>query len=100
MIESLNKFITLYSSLKGFFNIDIVINEESMFEFHCFKDRHKNKITHTDFLTEPEIIKIEKYLNSIQCKNYFTFGGYEESNRKMIFFYPEKMNSLFGRRKH
>lgn len=60
----------------------------------------KNKITHTDFLTEPEIIKIEKYLNSIQCKNYFTFGGYEESNRKMIFFYPEKMNSLFGRRKH
>ena len=43
MIESLNKFITLYSSLKGFFNIDIVINEESMFEFHCFKDRHKNK---------------------------------------------------------
>jgi hypothetical protein len=27
MIESLNRFLTLYSSLKGFFNIDIVINE-------------------------------------------------------------------------
>ena len=43
MIESLNRFLTLYSSLKGFFNIDIVINEESMFEFNCFKDKHKNK---------------------------------------------------------
>ena len=43
MIESLNRFLTLYSSLKGFFNIDIVINEESMFEFQCFKDKHKNK---------------------------------------------------------
>lgn len=52
----------------------------------------RNKITHTDFFTEPEIIKIEKYLHSIKYKNYFIFGGYEDSNRKMIFFYPEKLN--------
>lgn len=51
----------------------------------------KNKITHTDFFTEPEIIKIEKYLNSINFKNYFWFGGYEEASRKMLFFYPDKL---------
>ena len=52
----------------------------------------KNKITHTDFFTEPEILKIEKYLNSKKIQNYFFFGGYEEANRKMLFFYPEKLN--------
>ena len=51
----------------------------------------RNKITHTDFFTEPEIIKIEKYLNSVKCKNYFFFGGYEEAARKMLFFYPDKL---------
>ena len=43
----------------------------------------KNKITHTDFFTEPEIIKIEKYLNSIKVKNYFFFGGFKNANRKV-----------------
>lgn len=51
----------------------------------------RNKITYTDFLTEPEIIKVQKYLNSINFKNYFAFGGYKEASRKMIFFYPEKL---------
>lgn len=51
----------------------------------------KNKITHTDFFTEPEIIKIKKYLNSIGIENYFIFGGYEDAHRKMIFFYPNKI---------
>ena len=51
----------------------------------------KNKITHTDFFTEPEIIKIEKYLKSKQIQNYFFFGGYEDANRKMLFFYPNKL---------
>ena len=54
----------------------------------------RNKITHTDFFTEPEIVKIQKYLNSIKFKNYFIFGGYEEASRKMVFFYPEKMENL------
>lgn len=51
----------------------------------------KNKITHTDFLTEPEIIKIENYLKSQKITNYFFFGGYEGANRKILFFYPEKL---------
>ena len=52
----------------------------------------KNKITHTDFFTEPEILKIEKYLKAKNIQNYFFFGGYEEANRKMLFFYPEKLS--------
>ena len=52
----------------------------------------KNKITHTDFLTEPEILKTEKYLKSIQLENYFFYGGYEEAHRKILFFYPKKIN--------
>ena len=51
----------------------------------------KNIITHTDFFTEPEIIKAQKYLDLKKAQNYFSFGGYEESNRKMLFFYPEKL---------
>jgi len=52
----------------------------------------RNKITHTDFFTEPEILKVEKYLKLIDCKNFFVFGGYENAARKMVFFYPEKLD--------
>lgn len=51
----------------------------------------RNKIVHTDFFTEPEMIKVEKYLISIKFKNYFFFGGYEGSDRKILFMYPEKL---------
>ncbi len=51
----------------------------------------KNKIVHTDFFTEPEILKITNYLNSIKFKNYFFFGGCKDNNRKMLFLYPEKL---------
>jgi RNA-binding protein YlmH len=52
----------------------------------------KNKITHTDFFTEPEIVKINKFLNSINYKNYFWNGVRENADRKMLFFYPEKLS--------
>lgn len=51
----------------------------------------KNKIIHTDFFTQPEIIKIEKYLKLINIKNYFFFGGYENADRKILIFYPGKL---------
>ena len=51
----------------------------------------KNKITHTDFFTEPEILKIEKYLNLISWSKYFFSGVSENASRKMLFFYPEKL---------
>ena len=52
----------------------------------------KNKITHTDFFTEPEIIKIKKYLQQKNIHNFFFFGGQPDCDRKMLFFYPEKLN--------
>ena len=43
MIQNLSKFLTQYTSLKGFFNIDIVLNEDNMFEFRCTKNKECNK---------------------------------------------------------
>ena len=52
----------------------------------------KNKITHTDFFTEPEIIRIQKYLKQNKIHNFFFFGGQPDCDRKMLFFYPDKLN--------
>lgn len=52
----------------------------------------KNKITHTDFFTEPEIIRIQKYLEQQGIHNFFFFGGQPDCDRKMLFFYPDKLN--------
>jgi hypothetical protein len=43
MIQNLNKYINQYTSLKGFFNIDIIINEDNMFEFRCTDNKDCNK---------------------------------------------------------
>jgi len=51
----------------------------------------RNKITYTDFLTEPELLHVEKYLHLKKIGNYFLFGGYENASRKMVFFYPSKL---------
>ena len=65
--------------------------------FHKIEDKirfcvTRNRITHTDFFTEPELIKVEKYLKGIGVQNYFVFGGYEDAARRMVFFYPEKLS--------
>jgi len=43
MIQNLSKFLTQYTSLKGFFNLDIIINEDNMFEFRCTNNKEFNK---------------------------------------------------------
>ena len=43
MIQNISKFLTQYTSLKGFFNIDVVMNEDNMFEFRCTKNKECNK---------------------------------------------------------
>ena len=43
LTENLCKFLTQYTSFKGFFNLDIVINEDNMFEFQCSKNKACNK---------------------------------------------------------
>lgn len=51
----------------------------------------KNRIVNTDFLDLYQTKIIMKLLNKIKKQNYLIFGGYEEAERKMIIFYPEKL---------
>ena len=43
MLDSISKFIISYVAYKGFFNVEIVMNEDSVFDFHCFKDKKSNE---------------------------------------------------------
>ena len=43
LIQSLCKFLTQYTSFKGFFNLDIVMNEDNMFEFQCTNNKNCNR---------------------------------------------------------
>ena len=43
MIRNLCKFLIQYASYKGFFNLDIVMNEDNMFEFQCSRNKNINK---------------------------------------------------------
>ena len=43
LIQSLCKFLIQYTSFKGFFNLDIVMNEDNMFEFQCTRNANCNK---------------------------------------------------------
>jgi hypothetical protein len=43
LIPSLAKFLSHYSALKGFINIDIVMNEDNRFEFQCSHNKACNK---------------------------------------------------------
>jgi len=43
IIRNLCKFLTQYTSFKGFFNLDIVMNEDNVFEFQCTNNKACNK---------------------------------------------------------
>ncbi len=52
----------------------------------------KNKITYTDFLNLTEKTIIENILNTEKVKNKVFFGGNEENDRNVLFFYPDKID--------
>lgn len=52
----------------------------------------REKIEHTDFLDMYQISLVENFLRKIKSENYQLFGGYEESERKILIVYPEKYN--------
>lgn len=54
-----------------------------------------NKVETTDFLNELEQNILQKVINLIQFENYEFFGGYKDSDRKIIIIYPEKMKEIF-----
>lgn len=51
----------------------------------------KNKVENTDFLNMHEKEVARKVLEENSINNYFFFGGYDESEREMLFLYPEKL---------
>ena len=53
----------------------------------------KNKIEYTDFLDLAQIELVQKFINKIKVENYMVYGGFEEAERKMFVFYPEKFNA-------
>lgn len=52
----------------------------------------RNKIEHTDFLDLAQNELVQKFLNKQKIQNYMKYGGFEDAERKMYIFYPEKFN--------
>ena len=50
----------------------------------------RERIEYTDFLDMYQISLIENFLRKISFENYQLFGGYAESERKVLIVYPEK----------
>lgn len=48
------------------------------------------RIEYTDFLDMYQISLVENFLRKISFENYQLFGGYAESERKILIVYPEK----------
>lgn len=57
--------------------------------------KEKNRIETTDFLNMYEQKIIKEILNKIKEENYILYGGFETAERKLILFYPEKLESVF-----
>ncbi len=55
----------------------------------------KNKIMFSDFLNEKEQNIVKK---NIKLKNSFWYGEEERLDRKVLIFYPEKLNEEIARR--
>lgn len=52
----------------------------------------KNKIEYTDFLDLSQIELVQKFVNKMKIENYMSYGGFENAERKIFVFYPEKFN--------
>lgn len=52
----------------------------------------RKKLEYTDFLDMYQISLVENFLRKISFENYQLFGGYAESERKILIVYPEKYN--------
>lgn len=51
-----------------------------------------DKIEFTDFLDMYQVVLVKNFLKKIEIKNYKFYGGFEESERKIVIFYSEKYN--------
>ena len=58
------------------------------------ESKKKNKITNTDFLDRYQIRICEETLKKLKFSNYIFYGGYNEAERRIILFYPEKLKFI------
>lgn len=54
--------------------------------------KSREKLEYTDFLDMYQVALVENFLRRINFKNYQLFGGYEDSERKILIVYPDKYN--------
>lgn len=52
----------------------------------------REKIEYTDFLDMYQVALVKKFMNKININNYILYGGYENAERNIAIFYPEKYN--------
>ena len=52
----------------------------------------RNKIEYTDFLDMSQIKLVQNFINKQGVNDYILTGGFEEAERKIFIFYPEKFN--------
>lgn len=62
--------------------------------------KQRNKLEWTDFLNLSEQELIDKLLKRIKHTNYYFFGGNEETERKVLILYPEKITEELARKNH
>ena len=55
----------------------------------------KNKIQNTNFLDLRQINIVKNVLIKLKIENYILYGGYEQSERKCLIMYPEKLKDIF-----
>ena len=60
--------------------------------------RQKNKIEHTDFLNLHEQDIVDRLLKKLNFKNYYFFGGKEDTERKLCILYPEKITEEMSKK--
>lgn len=58
----------------------------------------KNKIQYTDFLNLNEQETAMKLLKKVSCDNYYFFGGKENTERKVLVIYPDKLSEEMSRK--
>ena len=58
----------------------------------------KNKIQSTDFINLNEQETAIKLLKKVDCNNYYFFGGKENTERKVLVIYPEKITEEMSRK--
>ncbi len=62
--------------------------------------KNKNKIQYTDFLNLYEQEVVLNVINKLGFKQFYLFGGKENTERKILILYPEKLTEEMIRKNH